>query len=94
MCNARYFSYLPGERVIKHIDGADKLTSAVLYLTKDWQPACSGELEVDFEGQTVAIRPLRGRVVIVGPDVPHGSRAVASGTRTCIVFFYARSPAG
>jgi hypothetical protein len=88
ICNARYFHYLPGEQVVKHVDGKDKVMAAILYLTHHWEPGYGGELEVEFEGQSLAIAPKRGRVVVVGPDVVHGSNKVLNGERDAIVFFY------
>lgn len=63
--NARYFHYDVGHRVVKHVDGADKLMAAILYLTPNWTAECSGELEVDFEDQTIVIPPRRGRIVAI-----------------------------
>ncbi|WP_165390146.1 2OG-Fe(II) oxygenase [Thalassococcus sp. S3] len=91
VCHARYFHYDIGHRVVRHVDGTDKQMAAILYLSPDWDPSCSGELEVEFEGQTLDVPPMRGRVVVVGPDVPHGTKQVQRGERVSLVFFYANT---
>ncbi len=88
VCNVRYFHYAGGEHVVRHVDGNDKVCAAILYLNRDWKPEHSGELEIEIEGQVLAVAPIRGRVAYLGPDVVHGTRKVEEGDRNCIVFFY------
>ncbi len=76
---AHYAHYPPGGLYQKHLDSfrgaANRIVSAVTYLTESWQPGDGGELVVYSEdGETVSatIEPRAGTfVMFLSEEIPH-----------------------
>jgi SM-20-related protein len=76
---AHYAHYPPGGHYDKHLDSfrgaANRLVSAVTYLTEDWQPGDGGELVIyaeDGESVQATVEPRAGTFVLfLSEEVPH-----------------------
>ncbi|WP_376695096.1 2OG-Fe(II) oxygenase [Wenzhouxiangella sp. EGI_FJ10305] len=76
---AHYAHYPPGGLYRKHLDSfrgaANRVVSAVTYLTENWQPCDGGELVVygeDGESVSATVEPRAGTFVLfLSEEVPH-----------------------
>jgi SM-20-related protein len=76
---AHYAHYPPGGLYKKHLDSfrgaANRVVSAVTYLTHDWQPGDGGELVIyteDGETELASVEPRAGTFVLfLSEEVPH-----------------------
>lgn len=63
-----YAIYGPGAAYARHLDrspaGAERVVSAVLYLSADWHPADGGELRLYAETGPVTVLPRAGSLVL------------------------------
>src|SRR5690554_4273635 len=92
---AHYAHYPPGAHYRKHFDSfrgaANRIVSAVIYLTENWQPNDGGELVIYAEDSEVVLATVEPRagtfVLFLSEEIPH--EVLTSHTdRTSIAGWY------